>query len=57
MVTDRQKLEGMKREQKTQRDALTSVEDKLALAQTRQTKLAKEIDSLEKREEEVCGDD
>jgi len=52
-VPERQQLEILRREQKTQRDALASIEDKIQQAERQNTKLSSEIDRLAERDETV----
>ncbi|KAK8869753.1 hypothetical protein IAR55_000321 [Kwoniella newhampshirensis] len=52
-VRERQQLESLRREQKTLRDALASVEDKIQQARRQRDKLTGEIDSLAEREENL----
>lgn len=54
-VDERQKVETLRREQKTLRDALVSVEDKLQQAERQKAKLTGEIDRLSDIDEEVCS--
>ncbi len=52
-MPERQQLEILRREQKTQRDALASIEDKIQQAERQNTKLSSEIDRLAERDETV----
>ena len=52
-VSERQQLEGLRREQKTQLDAFASVEDKIQQAERQKARLASEIDSLQERDATV----
>ncbi|WVQ78324.1 hypothetical protein IAT38_000409 [Cryptococcus sp. DSM 104549] len=52
-VSERQQLESLRREQKTLRDALGSVEDKIQQARRQRDKLTGEIDTLAEREENM----
>ncbi|WVF72212.1 hypothetical protein IAT40_007024 [Kwoniella sp. CBS 6097] len=54
-VQERQQLESLKREQKTLRDALASVEDRLQQAERQKTKLSGEVDTLAEREGTMSG--
>ncbi|WVW83042.1 hypothetical protein I302_105059 [Kwoniella bestiolae CBS 10118] len=52
-VAERQQLETLRRQQKTLRDGLLSVEDRVQQAQRLRTKLTSEVDALVDREETV----
>ena len=52
-MPERQQLETLRREQKTQRDALASIEDKIQQADRQKAKLSSEIDRLAERDETV----
>lgn len=54
-VDERQKVEALRREQKTLRDALVSVEDKLQQAERQKAKLTGEIDRLSDLDEDVSN--
>lgn len=49
-VSERQQLETLRRERKTLRDALASIEDKMQQAEIQKTKLEGEVDRLAERE-------
>ena len=52
-IAERQQVETIRREEKSQKNALTSTEDKVQQAVDRKTKIAAEVDSLQQVEGEV----
>lgn len=52
-VSERQQLEGLRREQRSLQDALASAEDKVQQAERQRAKLSNEIDQLAERDETV----
>ncbi|KAL1406860.1 Structural maintenance of chromosomes protein 1 [Vanrija albida] len=55
VVTERQKLESLRREQKSLRDSLASAEDKVQQAERKRGKLSSEVESLADREEALSA--
>ena len=54
-VSDRQQIETLRREQKTQHDALASVEDKIQQAERQESKLLGEMERLAERDATVSA--
>lgn len=52
-MPERQQAETLRRDLKTQRDALASVQDRLNVADRQREKLSGEVDALSRRESEV----
>lgn len=52
-VPERQQLSTLRRQQKSERDALASVEDKVQQAERQKAKLSGEVNSLAEREQNV----
>jgi structural maintenance of chromosome 1 len=54
-VVERQQADTLRRDRKTQRDALASIEDKIQQASSRKARLQAELEDLEQRNRIVSG--
>lgn len=54
-MVERQQADTLRRDRKTQRDALASIEDKIQQASSRKARLQAELEDLEQRNRIVSG--